>query len=239
VEPPIEDETSRHPPAYRLDAIAAGDEDEGVSTHLASCEACTRYVFDLRERVALFRGAQETQMFLARLRARRERRASRPRWSRAAWVAVPTFAAAMVLVVVRTRPPDQSSLRTAQPGSDLGSQFKGELAVAVIRERAGHQERLVGPFQVHADDRIRIEVSTDRVGSLSGGLLADDGEWTPLLAPGEFEAGTHYSKLAARFDATPTRATLLVGKPDDVDRARRTRDFIGVVAWRVTSEPAP
>jgi hypothetical protein len=236
---PLFEETSIHPPAYRLDAIAAGDEDERVNAHLASCEACTRYVCSLRERVARFRSAQDARLFVAHIRARRERRASS--WSRAAWVAIPAFAATIMLLVVGVRTLDGNSLPTLRTRSagNLDSHFKGGLAVAVIREREGRQERLVGPFQVHADDRIRIEVSTDRAGSLSGGLLADEGAWVALLAPRELEAGTHYSELAARFDDSPTRATLLVGKPDDVERARQTREFIGVVAWRVTSELAP
>jgi hypothetical protein len=48
--------------------------------------------------------------------------------------------------------------------------------------------------------------------------------------------GTHFSENAARFDETPASATLLVGTPAAVDRARQTRDFAEVVAWRVTSE---
>ena len=60
-----------------------------------------------------------------------------------------------------------------------------------------------------------------------------------MPASSALEAGTHYSELAARFDNSPTRATLVVGDPAAVDRARRTRDFGGVVAWRVTSQAGP
>jgi hypothetical protein len=119
------------------------------------------------------------------------------------------------------------------------SRFKGGLVVAVVRERGGRQERLAGPFQVRAGDRVRVEVSTDREGPLVAGLLTDEGEWVTLLAPIALEAGTHYSELAARFDESPTRATLLVGDPEEVGRARASRDFARVVAWRVTSEAAP
>jgi hypothetical protein len=58
-----------------------------------------------------------------------------------------------------------------------------------------------------------------------------------LLSPAVLEAGVHYSDLDARFDEAPVDALLLVGPPDAVGRARRTRDFAGVVAWRVTREP--
>ena len=123
------------------------------------------------------------------------------------------------------------------PAAEL--RFKGGLVVAVVRERGGRQERLAGPFQVRAGDRVRVEVSTDREGPLAAGLLTDEGEWVTLLAPVALEAGTHYSELAARFDESPTRATLLVGDPEEVGRARASRDFARVVAWRVTSEAAP
>jgi hypothetical protein len=119
------------------------------------------------------------------------------------------------------------------------SRFKGGLVVAVVRDRGGRQERLAGPFPVRAGDRVRVEVSTDRDRPLAAGLLTDEGEWVTLLAPVALEAGTHYSELAARFDESPTRATLLVGDPEDVERARASRDFVRVVAWRVTSEAAP
>ena len=115
--------------------------------------------------------------------------------------------------------------------------FKGGLSVAVIRERGGAQERLSGPFEVLPSDRIRVEVAVDRDAPVSAGLLSADGTWTPLLAPTELSPGTHFSELAARFDDTPTDATLLVGAPDDVARARKTQRFEGVVAWRVRSKP--
>jgi hypothetical protein len=58
-----------------------------------------------------------------------------------------------------------------------------------------------------------------------------------LETPVALSAGTHYSDLAARFDDTPTDAILLVGSPSDVEQARKSRNFDGVVAWRVTSSP--
>jgi hypothetical protein len=115
--------------------------------------------------------------------------------------------------------------------------FKGELSVVVIRERAGRQERIVGSFVVQASDAIRVEVSVDREEPVTAGLLTDEGDWVVLLAPAALGTGTRFSEQAARFDEKPTRATLLVGTPAAVDRARRTREFSGLVAWRVTSDP--
>jgi hypothetical protein len=242
VNPPPRDESPRHPSAARLDAVAAGDTDASVDAHLVGCEACRRYVETLRGEAARFRSGHDAKEFIARVRKRSARSTRERRWSRAAWTVAPLLAAAIVLLVVRARPPASGSSGggVEPPGTTLPeTHFKGGLVVAVVRERAGHQDRLTGPFQVRANDRIRVELSNDQEGGLSAGLLTDEGEWVPLLAPTTLEAGTHYSELAARFDESPTSATLLAGEPGAVDRARRTRDFAGVVAWRVTSEPAP
>jgi hypothetical protein len=105
----------------------------------------------------------------------------------------------------------------------------------VVRERAGRQVRLTGPFEVEPGDRIRLEVSVDADRPVEGGLLSSDGSWALLLAPVPLGPGTHYSELAARFDDRPTDAVLLVGAPADVERARATRNFAEVIALRVTS----
>ena len=255
MEPTRTDESPKHPAAHRLDAVAAGDADEGVSAHLATCEACTRHVEELRGEAARFRVAQDANAFVERAQAAaRVREAERERdWrtARAAWavrvglVTGPLLAAALVLLVVRARPGEgvgsgvgagASAGASAGAGPAAESRFKGGLVVAVVRERGGRQERLAGPFQVRAGDRVRVEVSTDRDGPLAAGLLTDEGEWVTLLAPVALEAGTHYSELAARFDESPTHATLLVGDPQDVERARSSRDFAKVVAWRITSD---
>jgi len=268
VEPTHTDETAKHPAAHRLDAVAAGDADEGVTAHIATCEACARHVTQLRGEAAQFRAAHDANAFVARAQAaararerepepgrQGDRRTSRASWvARAGVVAGPLLAAALVLVLVRARPRDGGGpamgpgvtgpaaggpSARASTGPVAETRFKGGLVVAVVRERGGRQERLAGPFQVRAGDRVRVEVSSDRDGPIAAGLLTDDGEWVTLLAPVALEAGTHYSELAARFDESSTRATLLVGDPDDVGRARASRDFSRVVAWRVTSEASP
>jgi hypothetical protein len=233
-------EASAHPAAYRLDAWVAGDEDAPVSKHVASCEACGRYVEGLRGAARAFHERPDAAGPLRRAIAQSER-TSRARWrARVVGVAAPLLAAAVVLVVVRSRSGSMGVAPIVEPLAPSGSsgemRFKGEVSVAVIRERTGRQERLVGPFGVRPSDAVRVEVGVDQAGPLTAGLLTDEGEWVVLLAPTSLSAGTHYSENAARFDATPTRATLLVGAPAAVDRARRTRDFSGLVAWRVTSE---
>jgi hypothetical protein len=238
------DETPKHPAAHRLDALAAGDADADATAHLATCAACEQYVRASREQAAAFRAKSDSRAFVARASARTSVPARSP-VVRIAWVAAPVLAAAAVLLLMRPRATDGTPVRgpttgvtttTAAPGE---SRFKGGLVVAVIRERGGAQERLTGPVRVRANDRLRVEVSTDHDGPLAAGLLLDQGDWAPLLAPAAVEAGTHFSELDARFDDSPTQATLLVGEPAAVDRARVTRDFGDVVAVRVTSEAIP
>lgn len=224
-----------HPAAYRLDAVAAGDDDEEVSDHVRACHDCAAYVGTLRHRAKAFREGANAHVHLARaLERNRDRRRMR-----VIVVAAPVIAAAaMALLVLRARPPEPTSVPGPEPTAQSGeTRFKGKLSVAVIRERDGRQERIVGPFEVRASDRIRIEVSIDREAPLTAGLLTDGGEWVVLLAPVALSPGTHYSEGAAHFDETPTKATLLVGSPNAVDRARRTRDFDGLIAWRITNEP--
>lgn len=249
MEPLKQDEPPKHPAAHRLDAVAAGDSDAGVTAHLAACEACAAYVSRLQAGAAQFRSGQDARAFVARVRARGASAQRARRWSRVAWIATPVLAAAAAVgLYVRTAAHDPAPPSATRPvptvtetprptGPQPERRFKGGLVVAVVRERGGRQERLTGPLTVADGDRIRVEVSTDHDGPLSAGLLSDDGQWVPLLSPAALEAGTHYSELAARFDDTPTNATLLAGEPEAVDRARRTGDFAGVVAWRVTSGP--
>ncbi len=230
----------KHPSLERLDAFAAGDADADVRSHLASCPSCTQYVAALQDEGRAFRGRQQATEPL-----RRALDASSPTaWTkrRARGLAVGSSllaAAAVALFVSVRRPPPVGDARITGPEPSHAGEmrFKGELSVAVIRERAGRQERLVGAFGVRPSDAVRVEVSVDRGGPLTAGLLTDEGAWIVLLAPALLDPGTHYSEQQARFDASPTRATLLVGSPAGIESARRTRDFRGLIAWRVTSEP--
>jgi hypothetical protein len=237
---PAPDVDWNHPSLERLEAFAAGDADAGVRGHLASCASCTQYVAAIEAEGRAFRERPGANGPLQRALA------AAPEGGRA-WSSVrglalgsALLAAAAVVLFVGVRPhPPRADLPHAEPEPAFSGEmrFKGELSVAVIRERGGRQERLVGPFGVRPSDAVRVEVSVDRAGPLTAGLLTDAGEWIVLLAPGRLEPGTHYSEEQARFDGSPTRATLLVGAPAGVERARRTRDFAGLIAWRVTSDP--
>jgi predicted anti-sigma-YlaC factor YlaD len=236
VRPISEDQDRRHPAAYRLDAVAAGDDDERVCEHMASCEDCAGYVSALRQEAQTFRDRRDADGYVTRALERKQRARRR---AQVIGVAAPLLAAAAFLLFVGGRPQRETVVQSVEPSGPPESgemRFKGELSVAVIRERNGRQERIVGSFGVRAGDGIRVEVSVDQEGPLTAGLLTDEADWIVLLAPMALKPGTHFSERAARFDETPTRATLLVGTPAAVDRARHTREFAGLVAWRVTSE---
>jgi hypothetical protein len=51
------------------------------------------------------------------------------------------------------------------------------------------------------------------------------------------DAGTHFSEQAARFDDEPTDGWVLAGAPEDVERARRTREFLGVAVLPILASP--
>jgi hypothetical protein len=154
-------------------------------------------------------------------------------------------AAALLLLVLRPAPPAPPPPAPPRPGgagpaADGGAvRFKGEVAVAIVRDRGGDQERLVHEASVRSGDRIRVEVSSSAGGPLLAGVLADDGTWLPLLEAPFAEAGTHFSERAARFDAEPTEGAVLAGRPDEVERARATRNFERVASLRLRYEPTP
>lgn len=226
----------RHPPAFRLDAVAAGDADEGVTAHITSCSACAGYVMASRGAAESFRANNDAGAFVARASARARPRGALP--GKSMWMAAPLLAAAGVLLLLRASPKDHAKgSPEAPPGASIDLHFKGGVAGTIIRERDGRQERLTAPIHVRAGDRLRLEVSTDRAQAMAAGLLAEDGTWIPLLTPTWLDIGTHYSDLAARFDDSGTRATLLLGPPEAIERARHTHDFEGLMTWPVTSEP--
>ena len=134
------------------------------------------------------------------------------------------------------RAPTPASTPTLTPASTL-THFKGEHVVFAILERGGVQRRVAGPLEVEPGDRLRVEIAVDHDEPLTAGLLSADGSWAPLLAPASLSPGPHLSELAARFDDSPTDALLLVGSPDDVARARATRQLGGLLAWPVRSAP--
>src|SRR5215472_8531543 len=91
------EKTPKHPAGYKLDAMAAGDNDASVAAHLETCAQCSKYVSDLRAQAARYDGEAAARGILARARAENVLPLRRP-WSanlmRVAVVAGPVLAAA-------------------------------------------------------------------------------------------------------------------------------------------------
>ena len=230
-----------HPPVFRLDAHAAGDEDQRVAAHLASCEECAAYVASATEAASEFRRREgaAADAFVAGLASRRAPpRGLLVRLPRAAWVVAPLLAAAALLLIVRGRPgdPGVADPILVAPGPSI--RFKGKkLQLAVVRDRQGDQSRVATEITVRPDDRLRVEVGVDDARPIEVGFLGKDGTWVLLLAPAVLEAGTHLSERSARFDDTPTEGWIVAGDPDDVARAKTTRAFDDVSVIPVVVEP--
>lgn len=98
--------------------------------------------------------------------------------------------------------------------------FKGQVQLAVIRERAGHQERFTSIVRVRPGDRLRLEVALDREQAILGGVIADDGSYLELMPSGVRNVGTHLSERAAKVDASKMEGTIVIGAPDAIAAAR-------------------
>ncbi len=224
---------SPHPASYKLEGHAAGDHDPEVARHLAECEPCNRYV----ERSIAFALADESPFPLG---GAMESRAGGARPGRAggrvlriAFALAPLAAAAAIALFVRHPSPEPGAT-----GPEVyAARFKGGIQLAVVRERAGHQERMAASVPIRASDRLRVEIAVDRERPVTVGVLANDGSWVMLLAPTLLGPGTHLSDRAASVDEHPTDGVILAGEPEAVEKARATRLFSEVAVVPITPEP--
>lgn len=247
---------SEHPPSFRLDAHAAGDEEGAVGAHLTECEPCRTYVDGMKREAAAFAADAETSAveFVAQLRGRGSKAvesvslvaAAEPRKARAkmgthlrfvkvAWIATPMLAAAAaVFFVVRPAP---SPVEPLFMESTARTRFKGNLQLTIVRDRDGYQQKLSAEVRVKPHDRIRVEIGVSDKRPIVVGMFGKDGTWVPLILPTVLEAGTHISERAAHFDDSPTEGWILAGHPEAVERARTTRIFDEIMAMPVVREP--
>ncbi len=215
-----------HPASRRLEELAAGEPDAQTQAHVDSCVECAAYVARLQSAAQAFATIDDAERFVRSVEARSKRS-----WTRAVWTLVPIAAAAMFFLFVRAPPPATPDATTH------GERFKGGLQVAAVVERAGRQERMTGEVRAHPGDRMRIEVSLVAEQPVTAGILEKNGTWTLLLAATTLPPGTHYSDQAARFDNAPTEGWVVAGRPDEVELARRTRQFARVAVLPIV--PAP
>ena len=167
----------------------------------------------------------------------------RGRWLAVAGPVAASLAAALLLVLfVRTPattvpsapvlpPSTASTASTADPSPE--TTFKGDIQIAVIREREGEQARFTGKVEVKPGDRLRVEVALDRQQAIASAVLGDDGSWLELMSEEVLPPGTHFSDRTARVDSSPLHGTILVGSPESIAQARFSRRFDEVPSIRV------
>jgi hypothetical protein len=235
-----------HPPAQRLDALAAGDLDADAAAHLSDCSACRSYVEALRGGAREFAAGSSPAAFATAIAERATQTPApvpKPRRPlRLAWSVAPALAiAAAVVLLLRARAPVSErgveSDRRAVAPDEPAVRFKGAPPLSVIRERNGRQERFAGKVGVRPGDGLRLELALDAQRSIAAGLLAEDGSWVELIPPKPLGAGTHFSELSARFDEHPTRGWLIAGEPAAVESARSSKQLEGLSLVRVEVEP--
>jgi hypothetical protein len=167
-----------------------------------------------------------------------EARTKRARVFNLVYAAVPLALVAAALFVLRpTGTPGADGFPTAPTETTL--RLKGPPVLAVVRERQGNQERFTSAIAVAPDDRLRLELTVDREGMYEAGLLGEDGSWLMLLSPSMLTPGAHFSEKAAHLDDRPTPGWMLAGPPEDVARARATREFTGLAILAVKVAPSP
>jgi hypothetical protein len=226
-----------HPNAVELEAFAAGEESERVKAHVDACDACRAFVVRAR--------GVESRFDVGPVLAEARRSEKTRRFTLVATVGAPLALAAAAVLLVRSpqTPPSQS---TTSPPADSAplvlaqkepdTTFKGQAQLAIVRDRAGAQERFVSAVRVRPGDRLRIEVALDRSQAILGGVMGDDGTWVELMPEAVRDAGTHFSEKSVRIDEREASGTMLVGTPADVRRARESKNTAGVRALRVEWE---
>jgi hypothetical protein len=252
---------SHHPASHRLEEVALKEGDAEAVAHVASCELCAAYVQRLQEGARAFAAdpAMDAAEFVRQVAARKRVFASgASRLYRLVWIGAPAAIAAAILLFVRaprsvhdvrdgtsarlTTPPSADVPPAAPERQSYGSlpetRFKGGVQLAAVIEHGGQQERVTREVRARRGDRLRIEVSIDQgQRAIVAGVLEKNGTWTPLLSAALLDAGTHFSEQAARFDDKPTDGWVLAGAPEDVERARRTREFLGVAVLPILASP--
>jgi hypothetical protein len=226
---------SEHPDSARLEEMAAGNADAETAAHVNECAACAAYVTSLATQAKAFAAREDAAAFMAKVVAKSRALPQAPsrasaKWGRVMWIAAPLAAAAALLLLVRS--PAHDGDRDREP-SATSARFKGGVELAVVRERDGHQDRAAGEVRVRRGDRLRLEVSLDEERPIAAGILEIDGTWTPLFVPTVLEAGVHFSPEAARWSDDPKSGWILAGAPEEVDRARASKDFTKVSVLRI------
>jgi hypothetical protein len=235
--------TNDHFPMFRLESHVAGKPDADVAKHLLACAACSELCETLTADLRAFQKTSQVDVFLDAVAKRAEQQEQRkvvPLPLRAkgkvlAWGGAVLAAAAVLFVMVRT-PSTTFVTETLDPLERVT--FKGgePLQLALVRERAGVQERVTGALRLRAGDRIRAEVSLDRSRPIEAVLVRDDGKRFPMLAPTALDVGVHFSPESIRFDAEAFAGFVIAGEPAKVEEALAKKVYDQVRVIRVQTE---
>jgi hypothetical protein len=257
-----------HPNSIDLEAFACGDEVRSVAEHVDGCADCSAFIERARAQITLGRptpseAKQKLEALAARDVPHLADRASEPAatpaprtrwrpWSSGGVVVTSLAAAAALVLLLQGRstrdvllpPPTPTTSAPTTPASpptvpDPGTTFKGGVQLAVVRERDGEQVRSTGTVRVRPGDRLRVELGLDREQPVVGAVLADDASWFELMPEGLRGPGVHLSEHSVRIDSTPMNGTLVVGPPDAVAQARKTKLWDNVVTLRIEWESPP
>ena len=244
-----------HPNSLDLEAFASGDADPRVTAHLGDCEACTRFVERARAFVA------NAQVFTPRLEIEANaptRRGSNDASRQARVLRIASYAAPFILAAAgvsfflrapgaQVQPPPRES---AAPSAGMSAEtralgandrvaFKGGIQLAIVRDRAGLQERFAGAITVRPGDKIRVELSLDAPGTWMAGVVTSRGEFVVVMEESARDAGTHFSEAALRIDGTQMDGTLVVGSRAAIDAARAASNLDALTTMPITWEAAP
>lgn len=224
-----------HPAGPALDALAIGEGDAQTRTHAETCATCAAYVEAVAKGAAAFASNEGTRAdaFVASVQRRDRARVRRIPWVGA--VASAVVLAAGTLLFVHAQSASAPNVPPVAVESSEGPiRFKGGTQVAIIVEHDGSQTRETGAsLGLEPGDRIRAEIALDHDERIVAGALADNGEWAELEPPAMLNAGTHYSEQSVVFSGEVPPGWILIGKVDDVARARRTHDFHDVKSIRI------
>lgn len=246
----------RHPNSLDLEAFACGEPVASVDGHLRECADCASFVERLRGAMSAGPSLARAALAVAQaeradgesVRASRDRSApaaldTRPRRLAMAGPVAASLAAALFLVLFVRTPsttvPSSLVLPPSRPSTTVAADpspettFKGDIQIAVIREREGEQARFTGKVDVKPGDRLRVEVALDRQQAIVAAVLGDDGSWLELMSEGGLPPGTHFSDRTARVDSSPLHGTIVVGSPEAMAHARSSGRLDEVTTIRV------
>ena len=212
---------SEHPAAFQLEAQHAGETDEAVAAHVASCELCQSTLAALDGARAALMAKRAPADFARDIRAladAAEAAERRPSLWQRLWmpgIVVAAAAAAVMVFAVPGGPPVGPR--------DGGVRLKGAARLGVVVLRGQEQvESWDGPeVTLQAGDRVRVAIELPSTGLVTVGVLDAGGAWQVLVEGGSLRVGRHVLERSFRVaEGEALDATVLAGPPGEVAEAR-------------------